>query len=88
MFVDLKKKRVDYPSIMNFDGQSGLGSQEICDLFVFFMERTYADEKWVPSDPRSFHFTFLKVLKALLDYYIDSYKGPGPDSVPPDDSES
>jgi hypothetical protein len=37
--------------VMNFDGQSGSGSEEICDLFARFMERTYANEPWVPSDP-------------------------------------
>jgi hypothetical protein len=91
MDVDLKKKRVGYPSVMNFDGQSGSGSQEICDLFAGFIERTYADEPWVPSDPGpgdvsdetpfgSLQFTVLKVLNALLD--LHSTKGPGPDGVP------
>jgi hypothetical protein len=28
-----------------------MGSQEICDLFAEFIERTYANELWVPSDP-------------------------------------
>jgi hypothetical protein len=49
-YVDLKKKYVGYPSVINFEGQSGSGSQEICDLFARFMERT-AIEPWVPSDP-------------------------------------
>jgi hypothetical protein len=31
-YVDLKKKRVGYPSVMDFEGHSGSGSQEICDL--------------------------------------------------------
>jgi hypothetical protein len=92
--VDLKKKRVSYPSdsVMNFEGQSGLGSQEICDLFARFMERTYANEPWVPSDTgpndvsdeppfESLQFTVLEVLNAYLD--LDSNKGPEPDSVPP-----
>jgi hypothetical protein len=46
-YVDLKKKRVGYPSVMNFEGQLGSGSQEICDLFARFMERTYANEPWI-----------------------------------------
>jgi hypothetical protein len=50
-YVDLKKKRDGYPSVMNFEGQSGSGSQEICDLFVKFMERTYTGKPWVPLDP-------------------------------------
>jgi hypothetical protein len=36
---------------MNFKGQLGSGSQKMCDLFTEFMERTYANEPWVPSDP-------------------------------------
>jgi hypothetical protein len=70
---------------MNFKGQSGSGSQEICDLFARFMERTYANEPWVPSDDErpfgSLQFTVLEVLNALLN--LDSNKGPGPDGVPP-----
>jgi hypothetical protein len=70
---------------MNFEGQSGSGSQEMCDLFVKFIERTYADEPWVPLDPGpgdvsdeppfgSLQFTVLEVLNALLD--LDTNKGP------------
>jgi hypothetical protein len=91
-YVDLKKKCVRYPSVMNFEGQSGSGSQEICDLFAGFIVRTYADEPWVPSDPGpgdvsdeppfgSIQFSLLEVLNALLD--LDTNKGPGPDNVPP-----
>jgi hypothetical protein len=90
--VNLKKKRVGHPSVMNFEGQSGLGSQEICDLFARFMERTYANEPWGPSNPgpddvsdeppfESLQFTVLEVLNTLLD--LDSNNGPGPDCVPP-----
>jgi hypothetical protein len=52
-YVDLKKKRIGYPSVMNFEGQSGSGSQEIYDHFAKFMERTYANEPWpwVSSHP-------------------------------------
>jgi hypothetical protein len=91
-YVDLKKKRVGYPSVINFEGQSRLESQEICNLFARFMERTYANEPWVPSDPGpdyvsdeppfgSLQFTVSEVLNALLD--LDSNKGSGPDGVPP-----
>jgi hypothetical protein len=77
---------------MNFEGQSGSGSQETCDLFARFIERTYANKPWVPSDPGpgyvsdeppfgSFQFAVLEVLNALLD--LDSNEGPGPDGVPP-----
>jgi hypothetical protein len=69
-----------------------VGSQEICDLFAGFIERTYANEPWVPSDPGpgvvgdepafgSLQFTVLEVLNALLD--LDGNKGPNPDGVPP-----
>jgi hypothetical protein len=50
-YVDLKKKRVGYPSVMNFEGKSGSGSQEIGDLFARLIERTYANELWLLSDP-------------------------------------
>jgi hypothetical protein len=43
-YFDVNKERVVYPSVMNFECQSGSGSQEICDLFAKFMERTYAIE--------------------------------------------
>jgi hypothetical protein len=56
-YVDLKKKRVGYPSVINFEGQSGIRIRiTICDLLVSFMsiwkwKRTYANKPWVPSDP-------------------------------------
>jgi hypothetical protein len=40
-YVDLKKKRVGYPSVMSFEDRSASGSQEICDLFVEFIVRMY-----------------------------------------------
>jgi hypothetical protein len=43
-YVDLKKKRVGYTFVMNFEGQSGSRSEKICDLFAKLMERTYANE--------------------------------------------
>jgi hypothetical protein len=70
---------------LNFEAQSGSGSQIISDLFARFMERTYANVPWVPSDPgpddvgdeppfESLQFNVLEVLNALLD--LDSNKGP------------
>jgi hypothetical protein len=66
---------------MNFDfeGQSASVSQVICDLFAGLMERTYANEPWVPSEPgpddvsdeqpfKSLQFTGLEVFNALLDF--------------------
>jgi hypothetical protein len=32
-YVDLKKKRVGYPSVMSFEDRSASGSLGICDLF-------------------------------------------------------
>jgi hypothetical protein len=42
--VDLKKKRVCYPSVMKFEGQSGSGSQEICDLFARVLSDPGSDD--------------------------------------------
>jgi hypothetical protein len=61
------RKSVGYPSVMNFEGQSGSGSQKI---------RMDADEPWVSSDPGPddvsdepplglLQFTVLEVLNAL-----------------------
>jgi hypothetical protein len=66
-YFNLEKKRVGYPSVMSFEGQSGSGSQEICVVFAGFIERKYANER---------QFTVLEVLNALLEF--DSNKGPGP----------
>jgi hypothetical protein len=43
-YVYLKKMRVEYPSIMNFEHQPASGLQAICDLFV-----TYTDDPWASS---------------------------------------
>jgi hypothetical protein len=67
---------------MSFEGQSGSESIEICDVFARFIERTYANEPWVPSDPGPddvsdeppyglLQFTVLEVLKTLLDSDIN-----------------
>jgi hypothetical protein len=50
-YVDLMKKRVGYPSVMYFVGRLASGPGEICDLFAEFIQRTYTDDVWVPSDP-------------------------------------
>jgi hypothetical protein len=54
-YVDLKRKRVGYPSVMNFEGRLASDPVEICDLFVEFIQRTYTDDFWVPSDPGPEH---------------------------------
>jgi hypothetical protein len=50
-YVDLKKKFVGYPSVMYFEVRLASGLEEICDLFVQFIQRSYTDDVWVPSDP-------------------------------------
>jgi hypothetical protein len=50
-YVDLKKKRAGYPSIMHFEGCLASGPDDICNLFADFIQRTYADDVWVPSNP-------------------------------------
>jgi hypothetical protein len=50
-YVELKKKRVGYPSVVHFEGRLASGPEEICDLFAEFIQRTYTDDVWVPSDP-------------------------------------
>jgi hypothetical protein len=42
-YVDLKKKRVGYPSIMHFEGRLASGPDDVCNLFAEFIQRTYAD---------------------------------------------
>jgi hypothetical protein len=69
-----------------------LASKKICDLFAEFIQRTYADEIWVLSDPGpeyvpddppfgALQFTSDEVESVLQD--LDLNKGSGPDDVPP-----
>jgi hypothetical protein len=80
-YVDLKKKRAGYPSVMSFEDRSASGSQ-----------RSDVDDSWVPlslgpnlvNDETSFgllQFAVLEVENALLE--LESSKDPGPDGVPP-----
>jgi hypothetical protein len=50
-YVDLKKKRVGYPSVLHFEGRLAYGPEEICYPFAELIQRTYTDDVWVPSDP-------------------------------------
>jgi hypothetical protein len=52
-YVNFKEKRVGYSSIMHFKGSLASGPDNICNLFAYFIQRTYADDAWVPSDPES-----------------------------------
>jgi hypothetical protein len=51
--VDLKKKRVGHPvpMIMHFECRLASGPDDKCNLSDDFMQRTYADDVWVPFDP-------------------------------------
>jgi hypothetical protein len=49
--VDLKKKLVGYPSVMHFESRLASSPDDICNLFADFIQRTYADDVWVPSAP-------------------------------------
>jgi hypothetical protein len=42
---------VDYPSVMHFEGCLASGPDDICNLFADSIQRKYADDVWVPSDP-------------------------------------
>jgi hypothetical protein len=42
-YVDLKKKRFSYLSVMHFEGSLAPGPHDICNLFADFIQRTYAD---------------------------------------------
>jgi hypothetical protein len=46
--LDLKEKRVGYPSVIHFEGRLASGPEEICNLFAEFMQRTYTDDVWCP----------------------------------------
>jgi hypothetical protein len=50
-YVDLKNKYVSYPSAMHFEGRLASGPDDICNLFAKFIQRTYADDVWLPLDP-------------------------------------
>jgi hypothetical protein len=36
---------------MHFEGRLASGPDDICNLFADSIQRTYADDVWVPSDP-------------------------------------
>jgi hypothetical protein len=67
-YVDLKKKRVSYPSVMHFKVRLASGLEDIYELFAEFIQRTYmfvvlryiyigiyTDDVWVTSDPGPEH---------------------------------
>jgi hypothetical protein len=40
-------------SVMHFEYRLASGPDDICNLFAYFIQQTYADDAWVPSDPES-----------------------------------
>jgi hypothetical protein len=76
---------------MHFEGHLASGLEEICDLFAEFIQRTYTNDVWVPSDPGPEHvpdnppfgalqFTSDEVESVLQDLNVN--KGSGPDGIP------
>jgi hypothetical protein len=66
--------------------------EEICDLFAKFIQRTYTDDVWVPSDPGTEHvlddppfgvlqFSSDGVESVVQD--LDDNKGSGTDGIIP-----
>jgi hypothetical protein len=82
--VDLKKKRVDYPSVMHFEGRLASGLDDICNLFADFIQRTYADDlpDLMQDNPPfgALQFTVDELQNLLLE--LDVSKGAGPDGKP------
>jgi hypothetical protein len=75
---------------MHFEGRLASGPEEICDLIAEFIQRTYTDDVWVPSDPghvpddplfAALQFTSDEVESVLQDLHVN--KGSGPDGIPP-----
>jgi hypothetical protein len=68
------------------------GPDDICNLVADFIQRKYADDVWVPSDPErdlmqddppfgARQFTVDEVQSVLLE--LDVSKGASPDGIPP-----
>jgi hypothetical protein len=79
--------RVGYPSVMHLKGRFASGPDDICNLNADFIQRTYADDVWVPSDPGpdleqddppfgALQFTVDEVQSVLLE--LDDNKGAAP----------
>jgi hypothetical protein len=73
-------------------GRLASGPDDICNIFADFIQRTYADDVWVPSDPGpdlvqddppfdALQITVDEVQSVLLE--LDISKGAGPDGIPP-----
>jgi hypothetical protein len=54
---------------MHFESRFASGPDNICDIFADFIQRTYADDVWVPSDPGAGDFQ-------TLFFHAESKKNP------------
>jgi hypothetical protein len=74
---------------MKFGNQKAASNEEKCELFADFLQHTYANDEWVPSDPGPetcldlppFHFSVEEFDRALLE--LETNKGAGLDGIPP-----
>jgi hypothetical protein len=77
---------------MNLEEKTASTNEDKCELFAYFLRRSYTDDPWIASDTGpavisetpplgSIQFTISKVEEALLD--LDANIGPGPDRIPP-----
>jgi hypothetical protein len=73
---------------MHLEGRVASGPEEVCDLLAKFIQRTYTDDVWVPSDPGPEHVPYdlpFGVLQCTSDEVEnilqdwDANKGSGPD---------
>jgi hypothetical protein len=72
---------------MHFEGRLASGPEKICDLYTEFIQQTYTDDVWVPSDPGPEHvlddppfgalqFTSDEVESVLQDWDVKKSTGP------------
>jgi hypothetical protein len=91
-FVDLKKNRVGLPSVMKFKDEVATTTETKCELFAKFIQSSYANDEWEPSDPGrevlsdeiplgSLQLSVTEVECALMD--LDANKVPSSDKSPP-----
>jgi hypothetical protein len=76
---------------MHFEGRLASGPDDICNIFADFIQRTYADDAWVPSDPGldllqdgppigALQFTVDEIQSVLLELNVS--KGASLDDIP------
>jgi hypothetical protein len=49
-YVNLKKNRIGFSSVMKFENKNATTNEEKCELFAKFIQRSYSDDQWVPSE--------------------------------------